>query len=517
MKTGARHGQAAWWWAAVVTLAPSLAWAQVTVQYRTLSLAEAAYLYSGLAMQWVLRASSMRQLPQAIIVLCTMWLVYRGVMNPRPQQSVVLSVVAYLVSCTLVLVLFWPEAAPRFFTAPVTRVFPGAVTSYVAERNTMTVDDAGASQLVPATLMTPGGTAGAPVPRLTDLLIRVATTVPLTLGESIDSGGMARPFERIPVMREFMDQEVPDELTKTMPDFVRQCYQPAAVAAARNSDLTFADMVPWSSVMTTQLNTITISTDQGVFTKIADWWTGTPPATVTCAVLYNTMVSGVSGFLAGETTGQGSNKQQVYLSVLDMTAQSQARFFVQREMEKMLESGAAIDVPDQITHLRRAVDTLSFGIGGIFNFDLTAPGKSFAGETQKLADRLSRFLGVGAFLVNWAPYITGTAMFTVLGLFPIVLLWSLFPGQHFKPIVNYFLLLIFVCSTPLWWAMVNVMGDLVYEHYKPSAMWAMVIPGWSGAAIAEVVVTVIGIIMVPVLQAVLLFGTWRAIGGIWHA
>ena len=83
--------------------------------------------------------------------------------------------------------------------------------------------------------------------------------------------------------------------------------------------------------------------------------------------------------------------------------------------------------------------------------------------------------------------------------------------------MNYFLLLIFVCSTPLWWAMVNVMGDLVYEHYKPSAMWAMVIPGWSGAAIAEVVVTVIGIIMVPVLQAVLLFGTWRAIGGIWHA
>ena len=91
-------------------------------------------------------------------------------------------------SCGVILCLFWPEAAPRFFQASMlTRVFPGAVTSYVAQRNVMTVDDAGSSRLVPASLQTAGG---ARVPRFTEFAgCRVATSVPLTLGETVDSAG----------------------------------------------------------------------------------------------------------------------------------------------------------------------------------------------------------------------------------------------------------------------------------------------------------------------------------------
>ena len=85
--------------------APALVWAQ---GYELLTLAEAAYLYSGLEVQETLRTSSLRQLPQVIMVCCTVWLVYRRVTSPRPQPTA--GIVAYVVSCGLILVL---SSGPR--------------------------------------------------------------------------------------------------------------------------------------------------------------------------------------------------------------------------------------------------------------------------------------------------------------------------------------------------------------------------------------------------------------------
>ena len=506
-----RRTGGAWPWAcALVAAWPGMAFAQLAVQYRMLTIVESAGIYSGLAMQAVLRLSSLRQLPQVIVVCCTIWLAYHRLTTPRPQPF--MGIVAYLVSCTLILVLFWPEAAPRFFGATLTRVFPGAVTSYVAQRNVVAVDNAGASGLVPAALATGSGAA---VPRFTDLLLRVVTSVPLTLAEAIDSAGLERPFDRIPVMSKLMEQDVPDDLIKAMPDFVEQCYKPASLNLVKAASLTFQDILPWSTALHSHLTAIQLPSNQGFFAAIGSWWTGTPPAVVNCKQIYNTMETGVQNFLGAEATQGGSNMQAVYQTELGMTAQSQARFFLHRELDRHLD--AAVDTPSRIHNLRVAADAASAVGGVVGNFDITAWGKSAATEYQKMVGRLSNFLAPASFLVHWAPYIVGFGMFATVGLFPIVLLWSLFPGQHFKPIVNYFLVLLFLCSTPLWWAMVNVTANLLYNVTVPPGAWFTAFGGWSTAQIAYVVVTVIGIIMVPIIQAVLLFGTWRAIGGIWHA
>ena len=516
--TVARRRVIRWVSCAAVALAPALASAQVSVQYRTLTVVESAYLYSGLAMQAVLRNSGLRQLPQVIVACGVAWMLLRRVTSPQPQP--IAAVVAYVVSCGVILCLFWPEAAPRFFQASMlTRVFPGAVTSYVAERNVMTVDDAGSSRLVPASLQTAGG---ARVPRFTDLLVQVATTVPLTLGETIDSAGLARPFERIPMLHKMMEQDVPADLTAMMPEFVRRCYMPASIWAADDPGVTFEKVVPWGSVMSTQLAKHHISTYADGTLSLKRWAQSFLPGmftadTTDCKRFYEGLETRVSNFLRGETTQQGSTMQQRYLDVLDLTAQSQARFYVMRELEKEMGQGAEVYAPEHVTALKRKVDVASFTAGALGNFDLTAPGRSTVGEIQKFTDRLSRFLGVGSFLVYWAPYIVGFAMFALLAFFPVVVLWSLFPGQHFKPLVNYVLLLIFVCSTPLWWAMVNVGADLVHQSYAAGGNWFTAVGNWGHAQVAVVVVTVIGIVMVPVVQAVLLFGTWRAIGGIWRA
>ena len=438
------------------------------MQYRTLTVVESAYLYSGLAMQAVLRNSGLRQLPQVIVACGVAWLLLRRFTSPQPQPFA--AVVSYVVSCGVILCLFWPEAAPHFFQASMlTRVFPGAVTSYVAERNVMTVDSAGTSRLVPASLQTPGG---ARVPRFIDLLVQVATSVPLTLGETVDSGGLARPFERIPMLHKMMEQDVPADLTAMMPEFVRRCYEPASVWAASDGALTFEKVVPWGTVMSAQLARHNIATESGGALSLKQWAQGFLPGLFAapqtdCKRFYEAMETRIGNFLRGEATQQGSTMQQQYLDVLDLTAQSQARFYVMRELEKEVGRGAEVYAPNRVTNLRRAVDTFSFLTGAVGNFDLTAWGKSTAGEVQKLIDRLSGFLGVASFLVQWAPYIVGFAMFALLAFFPVVLLWSLFPGQHFKPLVNYFLLLVFVCSTPLWWAMVNVGSHLVFQSYAP--------------------------------------------------
>ena len=173
-----------WWrigWLSLGCLVPlpTVALAQV-VRYETLTLAETAYLYSGLQVQAIVRLSSVRHLPQVIVVCCVMWLFYRRLTTARPQP--VMGIIAYVLSCTLILVLFWPEAAPRFFGGTMMRVQADQVRSLVANRNSMAADDAAGSGLVPPALAT---VTGAAVPRFFDLLLGVMTSVPLQIGTEV--------------------------------------------------------------------------------------------------------------------------------------------------------------------------------------------------------------------------------------------------------------------------------------------------------------------------------------------
>ena len=484
---------------------PTVAWAQ---GYETLTLAEAAYLYSGLEVQEMLRASSLRQIPQVIMVCCTIWLVYRRITSPRPQP--IAGIVAYVVSCGLILVLFWPEAAPRFLT--VRAVIPaGGVTSFIAVQNGMANVNARSSGLVPRQLLS--GTGQAQVPQALDLILRAVTEMPLLLGDAIYPG-LNRPFSRVGVLSEFVDQvetNPPASLRTRMPNFVEECYTPALEQLLKNKpEPTFEERMPWSSDMSGHLADIRIQGKRGVADDFGTAPTATP---TTCRAFYRSMENETLQHLRGQRTAQGSNKARVVRDNLGITGREQARMFVAREMERQMET---VQGPQRLVNAKRGLDVSSGLLSALSQFDLTAPFKSVGSQLEKHLDRMGRFLGVGSFLVYWGPYLVGIAMFVVLAFFPVVLLWSLFPGQHFKPLVNYFLLLIFVCSTPLWWALVDGAAEVAYANHPPVGWFAAPV-GWGVAYTSYMVVTVVGIIMVPLLQAVLLFGTWRAIGGIWHA
>ena len=495
------------WWGLIGTslvALPAVSWAQ---GYETLTLAEAAYLYSGLEVQEMLRASSLRQIPQVIMVCCTIWLVYRRVTSPRPQP--IAGIAAYLVSCGLILVLFWPEAAPRFLT--VRAVIPaGGVTSFIAVQNGRANVNARSSGLVPRQLLS--GTGQAQVPQALDLILRAVTEMPLLLGDAIYPG-LNRPFSRVGVLSEFVDQietNPPASLRTRMPNFVEECYTPALEQLLKNKpEPTFEERMPWSSDMSGHLADIRIQGKRGVADDFGTAPTATP---TTCRAFYRSMENETLQHLRGQRTAQGSNKARVVRDNLGITGREQARMFVAREMERQMET---VHGPQRLVNAKRGLDVSSGLLGALSQFDLTAPFKSVGSQLEKHLDRMSRFLGVGSFLVYWGPYLVGIALFVVLAFFPVVLLWSLFPGQHFKPLVNYFLLLIFVCSTPLWWALVDGAAEVAYANHPPVGWFAAPV-GWGVAYTSYMVVTVVGIIMVPLLQATLLFGTWRDIGGIWH-
>ena len=475
--------------------------------YELLTLAEAAYLYSGLEVQETLRTSSLRQLPQVIMVCCTIWLAYRRATSPRPQPMT--GIVAYLVSCGLILVLFWPEAAPRFLT--VRAVIPaGGVTSYIAVQNGMTNVNARSSGLVPRQLLS--GTGQAQVPQALDLILRAVTEMPLLLGDAIYPG-LDRPFSRVGVLSDFVEQvetNPPASLRHRMPQFVEECYMPSLEGLLKDKpEPTFEERMPWSPDMSGHLSGIEIQGRRGV----ADDFGTAPTATsTTCGAFYRDMEQETLQYLRRQRTAQGSNKARVVRDNLGIAGREQARMFFAREMERRMET---VQGPQRLVNAKRALD-VSSGLASAFSqFDLTAPFKSVGSQLEKHLDRMSRFLGVGSFLVYWGPYLVGIAIFVTLSFFPVVLLWSMFPGQHFKPLVNYFLLLIFVCSTPLWWALVDGAAEVAYAQHPPVGWFAAPV-GWGVAYTSYMVVTVLGIILVPVLQATLLFGTWRAIGGIWH-
>ena len=487
-----------------LAVVPAVAWAQ---GYELLTLAEAAYVYSGLEVQEVLRSSSLRHLPQVIMVSCIIWLVYRRVTSPRPQP--ITGIVAYVVSCGLILVLFWPEAAPRFLTVRVT-VPSGGVTSYIAVQNGMANVNARSSGLVPRNLLS--GTAHTQVPQALDLILQAITDSMLGLAEGIYPG-INRPFGRVAVLGDFVEQvetNPPASLRQRMPQFVKECY-PIAIERLMKvkPEPTFVERMPWSSDMRPILADIDIQDRRGVSDDF-----GTSPGTTStnCLAFFQSMQRETMGYLQGQQTAQGSTKARMVRDHLGIQPREQARIFFTREMERQMET---VPGPRRVVQAKRNLDIMGGLTGALFQFDITAPFKSAGSQLEKFIDRMGRFLGIGSFLVYWGPYLVGIAMFVILGFFPVVLLWSMFPGQHFKPLVNYFLLLVFVFSTPIWWALVDGAAEVAYAQHPPVS-WFAAPAEWGVAYTSYMVVTVVGIILVPVLQATLLFGTWRAIGGIWH-
>src|SRR5712691_10226360 len=97
------------------------------MDFLTLSLPEASSLYMGLAIQALLRASSLRHLPLVMVLVWSLVLFWRA----QGRRGGYKTVAGYLGTSLLLLILFWPEVTP--FGQVVGRTTdPTQVASYAA-------------------------------------------------------------------------------------------------------------------------------------------------------------------------------------------------------------------------------------------------------------------------------------------------------------------------------------------------------------------------------------------------
>ena len=504
-------------------LLPVSLWA---APYQAYSHVETGFLYWGLGAQAVIRASSFRLLPYAVIMACAIWLVYRRLYAAQVQPLA--SVFVYLIHGALILVLFWPEASYRFFGGVtalpglVVSVDEGSVFSYVARENGEP-DDTAATMRLAGVDLTP---SGAPVPRALDLMLTIATEAPRRLGERINAD-MDRPLAHLGAMQALLSQPLTSDASRyALTEFHESCYRDAVADmtedATVTSETTWQERLPWSPEMAPYLAKRVHLDPAGGPSDALLGLSGT----VQCVQIWNALQATVSADLNGEATGGGSTKISVYLDELGIPAQDTVRFVIGQELHKMMER--FVEAQDLTTAYAatagaKAAANAASRVAG--SKSKTWWGKMSAAlfgtaaeGVEEVASGVLAFMRPALFLIWWMPYITGLLSAVVLAFFPFVVLWSLFPGQHVKPLVNYFLMLFFVHSTPLWWSIADAASAMAGDIGSPHAAgWIFESAGeFLRGHAAAVVVGVLAILLVPVIQAVVMFGTWRAIGGIWR-
>ena len=508
---------------AFLVLVPGLVWAQTIQAYTHI---ETGFLYWGLGAQAVIRASSFRLLPYAIIMFCAIWLVYRRVYSAQPQP--IISVFVYMIHCALILVLFWPEAIYRFFGGVtalpglVVSVDEGSVFSYVARANGELNDTAATVRLAGVNI-TP---SGAPVPRALELMLRIATDAPRLLGQRINAG-MDRPLAHLGAMESLLSQPLTSDASRyALSEFHESCYKDAVADmtsdATNTNGTTWQERLPWSAEMAPYLaKRVHLDPAGGPSDELLGL-----AGTVQCVAIWTALHRAVLDDLAGEATGGGSTKSTVYLNELGIPMVDTANFVINQELHKMMERyvqppdlttayAATAGVKAAASVAGKAVSSKSGSWWGKISgalFGTAAEG------VEEVATGVLGFMRPALFLIWWMPYISGLLSAVILTFFPFVVLWALFPGQHVKPLVNYFLMLFFVHSSPLWWSIADAASSMAGNIGAPHAA------GWIFQSVGEffrgqaaaVVVGVLAILLVPIIQAVVMFGTWRAIGGIWR-
>ena len=487
------------------------------MDFLALSLPEAAYLYMGLAIQALVRQSSLRHVPRLLVLVWTLVLLWRAQGDAQAFRKVG----GYLGTSLLLCILFWPEAVPLGRAVGHTTA-PAQVASYAATQDPdaeiLTAEDTGQ---VPDTLRTP--TLLAPGFRL---LLRALTETPLALARTINTQSH-RPFASLLPMQWLLGVSLTTEVTEALADWVHNCYLPVQTGTMEGREgRTIEELLPWGNTpMRRGLATrdVVPGAQTGysrVFTRDTGIRFIQPPGTphtVRCDTYLDAVESRAQGWLYELKSPRGTPLGQVFEEELGMDAIQQARFLIYREMIRVGESPAPAPSLAGQYGVLRGLGAAGAALGGASQGPKGAALAGLGSEFQRTIGSVSWFVGWGVFLTWWGPYIVGLVNLVLLGLFPLVMLWALIPGTQFQPLAHYFVALLFTSSMPLWWALVDVAARLAGTNAPRSTDLLVGLLGNGITALTwSTAVTVLGILLVPVVTGILMFSVFRAVGGLWR-
>jgi hypothetical protein len=488
------------------------------MDFLLLSLPEATYLYFGLAIQALVRASPLRHLPWILVLVGTMRLLLR-----LERQGGAKDVVLYLLLSLALTILFWPECSliGGISGQPTT---PDQVASYAALQDPdATVVTAGSTNQVPESLRNP-----ALVPPGFRLLLRVVTETPLALARVINSQAH-RTFASVMPMAWYLDVKLTADMTTAVADWTHSCYTPTLLAMAQEqAGRTIDDLLPFGETPLHQ-RLAERSVTPGAQTGIT-WISGPNANNVTrCDVYLSALEFQAQNWLSTLKSPKGTPYLELFEQELGLDGAAQGALLLYREM--LYAAGPGVPAPSlqgYYAALRSgslAVDTIG-GAGSALlkTWDLKATGwgaltglvSGVGGDIQRGLEGLSWLVRIAMIAVWYGPYIMGIINLILVGLFPIVLLWSLIPGTQFQAIAQYFLALLFTSSTPLYWALVDQAARLAAQQPPVvdggmGALWsAFIYTGmWNASIIA------LGILLIPLVVGLLYFAAFRAVGNLW--
>ena len=478
------------------------------MEFLTLSLPETFFFYTGLAIQLILRAS-MRYLP-GTIVLCGLGVLCVHALRRRGSW---LDVLLYFLGCVLICLLFWPEAS-IFGDAAGYTVNADQIGSYAAvqdpQATVVTAEDTGqVPEFARVPVLVPSGLR---------LLLQPLVGTPLRLAIAMNTGAH-RTFAAVMPIHWLLGLELTTEVTNAVGDWVHNCYLPTMTALqVAGGGRTVEDLLPWDGSALRQALGSRMAT-LGAQTGIP--WIGpnrppsVAPEQVRCDTYLDAVELRTQSWLFEKRSPAGTPLLDVFQQELGLDPIQQARFILYREMLRV--AGPAIPAPSltaQYAALRAAgtVADLTSRLFGAQKPTQAITG-AVAGEFERSLEGLSWLIGIAVFLTWYGPYVLGILQMVLLALFPIVVLWSLIPGQQFMPLVMYFVAMLFTFTMPLWWVLVDEAAKLAAATAPAAGTFAI---GAITGALWSLMITSLGILIIPVATGMVLFLSFRSLGGLWR-
>ena len=541
----------------VVLLVPGWVLAQ-GVGYETFTPVGAGYLYIGLGIQDTFRTHrSMQAIVPAIIICCVLYLLVKRMMSVQPEPLI--NVVMYGITTAMICAMFWPETVGGLFPSLNWPVYPNAITALTARTGGYTnIDNAekvlqttssvglipGDPLAVPGNILTSGQASVTPA---FHLLLSSAVGTPISVA-LIMNDKAGRVYDRTMAFQGLMSVELSSELQLFFDREFMNCYE-WAIANVEAQDrlgrdrLDWKTLLPWESVIQTEFaasEVIIYTPDVRTYT----WLKNPSPPYINCDDVWTNLRTEVGNEL-GRVTAGGDPRDQAIARATGLVSDSQVDSLLLRELKRKMGSNvrsaaferlfkAGVIAKDSSAVLSgRWWGTAATGAGvGAAAGTFVLPGVgttvgtvvggiagALAGLLMDVAKvEIDHFINLIRPLIAilfFMPHIVGVISAVTIGFFPVIVLWSLFPGQHFKPLINYVLVLFFVQSPPLWYAISDMASTYAFNSMDTmsSTAGAERVVSFMGAEMAGMFVTIITVILVPMIQGIIMFGAWRAISG----
>jgi hypothetical protein len=499
------------------------------IDYYVMSFPEMIGLFQGLELQAMLR-TWLPYLPYLFLVVGALILTTRASTQGTVWAWVRLGL--YVFWGFLLIALFWPEVSP-FGRAKL--LSPSQIASYPASQDPQAqMVTAGDTQEVSnrPVLETPGF----------KLILGYLIDTPLGFARALNPNThqVFRPMQSIAW---YLGLELTAEVTRSLDDWIQGCYKPVMTTDQEFQDaITSKDLMPWGegpvarALATRQ--TVPGSSTGGRYLRttrpLGTLFLANPdsPSTVRCDVYLRAVELDVQRWLFETKSPAGAPLSQVFQEDFGRTVDEQAKWLIYRDILKLIDRPSIVPGLGGIyaglssgNSLRGAVTGAVTGaiggaayggygagagalVGGLIGF-----WNAGQGQFADVLRTITWTVGMAMVFIWSAPEIFGTALLILIGLFPIPFLFMLTPFAGFKSVFMYFLTLLYVCCSPLWFALIDLRMRAAMATAPQSQDAMLGLLNWAPQQAAGARAVVVGLFVVSVVGGIMFFSLARGVAG----